>query len=838
MATHSQLRIALNPDDGSWSLMMDGRGLLADCRLLIGGRSDFWKQVAESDDVLSSVVEEKLILVQPHPREVSADSVRFTLGGKLNLLLRLDADRDEARVSLEVEADDIDIEEVRLASGKLGIAKGMVLANGFHSWDPRKLRKLEDLGADEAIESFGCSVVDGELLFGFTGNHVGMNKLVHYRDGRFEAVSRFGLKRFGKIPREELTLVIEFGSSANELLARFAGSCEAPMSKPVGSGWCSWYYYYHDVSEKEVVKNAEVMAKLFKPLGAEYVQLDDGYQRANGDWDTNDKFPHGHRWLTDRIHELGMKAGLWIAPFIIAGKSPVFKEHPEWMIQDEAGKPKEHVSFKPWGGQCYVLDPSHPGARNWLRDLARMITDDWGYDYIKIDFLHYVTDQRRFYANATPVEAYLEGLRAIREGAGEKTFILGCGAPIMPSVGLVDGIRIGGDVWATWGGFEPAVYSSSTRWFMNGRLFWTDPDVLLARPPLTIEEARTWASFYAFTGQMNLLSDNLPELDEARLALLQKSFPVRVPEWVEPVITPVPKPRQSPVVVADDGSSFELSGRWVFKAGDGDYASPTLDESDWTEVRLPHKWDKDLDGFGWYRASFVVPRDFAEKALTLELGKVDDADETFFNGTRIGKTGELPPDYEEAWSLFRRYAIPKDIVRPGEVNTLAIRAYDGGGAGGLYELEPRLHAFEVWRCEDALLMMNLDERERTFAYDLDDEFIAFDFWERELLGRLSKLQVTLKPHACAVIWLRPVEDEPCILGSSAHILGTVDWKRDGNELVGKLPASGYIEPPEVYIYVPASFRITSATGSIQRVGELCILTLPAGVCDFRLSLSG
>ena len=88
------------------------------------------------------------------------------------------------------------------------------------------------------------------------------------------------------------------------------------------SGWCSWYYYFTDINEAEMLLNARWVGEHLRPWGARYVQLDDGWQGVgegggwNRDWTViAPKFPHGLRWLADRIHDLGLLAGLWVIPF-------------------------------------------------------------------------------------------------------------------------------------------------------------------------------------------------------------------------------------------------------------------------------------------------------------------------------------------------------------------------------------------------------------------------------------------------------------------------------------------------------------------------------------------
>src|SRR6202011_5884205 len=84
-------------------------------------------------------------------------------------------------------------------------------------------------------------------------------------------------------------------------------------------------------------------------------------------------------------------------------------------------------------------------------DVLRTVCEDWGFEYVKLDFVYAAAMRgRRYDPNTTGVEAYRRGMQALRRIVGER-FILGCGAPLVPSVGLVDGMRIGSDVAAVWG---------------------------------------------------------------------------------------------------------------------------------------------------------------------------------------------------------------------------------------------------------------------------------------------------------------------------------------------------------------------------------------------------
>src|SRR5207248_1465033 len=138
------------------------------------------------------------------------------------------------------------------------------------------------------------------------------------------------------------------------------------------AGWCSRQELAGSVSEADVVANTDFCAARLDRRFFRYVEVDDGYQRAAGAWDTNDKFPHGHAWLTDQIHAKGFKAGLWLAPFAVAERSGVPAEHPEWLLRDASG-PVVCDTRESWGGAIYALDGAHPKVQQWLFDLARRV---------------------------------------------------------------------------------------------------------------------------------------------------------------------------------------------------------------------------------------------------------------------------------------------------------------------------------------------------------------------------------------------------------------------------------------------------------------------------------
>ena len=294
-------------------------------------------------------------------------------------------------------------------------------------------------------------------------------------------------------------------------------------------GWCSWYHYFHAITEDALRDNLQALAALRSSFPIEVVQLDDGFQSALGDWDeTNRKFPSGLARIGAEIRAAGFEAGIWTAPFLAARDSHLMRDHPDWFIQDEGGAPLPAGYNPNWTRHddkfAYALDPSHPELRDHLERLFRKLVHQFGYSYLKLDFLYAAAAEGlRHGRNWTRAETLRHGLAAIRAGSGEDAFVLGCGCPLGAAVGMVDGMRIGPDVspyWGSGGGDPSTVHALDAiiaRSFMHRRLWLNDPDCLMLRTKetqLSADERLALASVIAGSGGMLLISDNMSLLGE------------------------------------------------------------------------------------------------------------------------------------------------------------------------------------------------------------------------------------------------------------------------------------------------------------------------------------
>lgn len=389
------------------------------------------------------------------------------------------------------------------------------------------------------------------LLIGFVSALCGHGEVALCRDAPPRLEARLGFEGRQVAVGETLVgdkLLIRLDCDEAALLDAYTSEAAAqmqprPSPSPVPSGWCSWYYYYTKVHEQDVIRNLTALRE--RKLPVKYVQLDDGYQRKVGDWlTTNAKFPSGLGGLARQIKDAGFVPGIWLAPFFVQRSSEIYKHHRHFLLRDEDGELRR-LGYHPfWGipdGQVYSLDLTHPEVQDWLRRVFKALCG-LGYEYFKIDFLFAgLRRGRRFDSSKSPLEAYRLGLQIIRETIGER-FLLGCGAPLLPSIGFVDAMRISPDVKEDWRddvvdliahgtGYpsaELALHNCLTRAHLHNKWWCNDPDCLLVRRDkcsLSLPEVQTLVSVMSLTGGMLLLSDDVKLLPGERVQLAQKTLP-------------------------------------------------------------------------------------------------------------------------------------------------------------------------------------------------------------------------------------------------------------------------------------------------------------------------
>jgi alpha-galactosidase len=311
---------------------------------------------------------------------------------------------------------------------------------------------------------------------------------------------------------------------------------EPARQQCVPRGWCSWYHYYSDLNAQDVRANLQAASRLRPELPLELIQIDDGFESAVGDWFSfKSSFPHGVAPLAQEILQAGFIPGLWLAPFTVQRGSHLAHDHPDWLLRRRGRLANAGFIFNaPFGAS---LDLTHPQALDYVAEVIHTAVHEWAFPYLKLDFLYTAALGGR-YADPTRTRAQVlrRGLETIRHAAGPQTFILGCGCPLGPAIGLVDAMRIGADVAERWAPAhfgtevfftgEPdmpstrnAIQNALTRSPLHQRWWINDPDVLLARPEthLSLAEVQSLASVLGMSGGSLFLSDDLSALPPDRL---------------------------------------------------------------------------------------------------------------------------------------------------------------------------------------------------------------------------------------------------------------------------------------------------------------------------------
>lgn len=275
--------------------------------------------------------------------------------------------------------------------------------------------------------------------------------------------------------------------------------------------WCSWYRYFEQVTAADVADNLRAFDG--HGLQVDVVQVDDGWSPGLGEGlRPSDRFGSLEA-LVDEIRSSGRRAGLWLAPFLVGTRTTLAREHPDWLVG-----PAGHN----WGQDLAGLDLTHPGVQEMLRDvLGRLV--ELGIDYLKLDFLYGGAVPGPRHGDVDGVRAYRAGLALVREVVGPDVYLVGCGAPLVPSVGLVDAMRVSPDTFHEGGedgstGLRGLMPLAARAW-QQGRLWVNDPDCVVARPSYSLRER--WAPAARDLGGLRSFSDLVAGLDDWALTMLR-----------------------------------------------------------------------------------------------------------------------------------------------------------------------------------------------------------------------------------------------------------------------------------------------------------------------------
>ncbi len=280
----------------------------------------------------------------------------------------------------------------------------------------------------------------------------------------------------------------------------------------------NWYYAYGNSSDREILRDVEILANLSAGISVRpFAVIDDGWQIAHtgsyngGPWDRgNDAFPD-MKVLANRIKEKNLRPGVWFRPLVTCESFP-----------EECSLPRDPTIYDPGSIGWRILDPSHPRVLNKVREMIRGLKD-WGYELIKHDFSTCDIFGRwgidmgdemthggwRFHDETkTTAEIILHFYRTLREGAGEDTLILGCNTVSHLSAGIFDLQRTGDDTsgreWERT--VKMGVNTLAFRLPQHNTFYAADADCVGITPLIPWEKNKQWLELLAESGTPLFLS--------------------------------------------------------------------------------------------------------------------------------------------------------------------------------------------------------------------------------------------------------------------------------------------------------------------------------------------
>lgn len=339
---------------------------------------------------------------------------------------------------------------------------------------------------------------------------------------------------------ESERLMLATGPDYFSILENYGAAVRAlqqprPDSGPL-MGWWSWTAYYAGITAATAATNAQWLAQHLLPSGFDLFHLDLGYAYARGEYATPNasQFPAGLLPLTHQVCHLGLRQGFWTAPFEVSDRSWVYQHHQDWLVHDAGGRPISiGVGTEAGREVLYVLDATNPAAQQYLRSTYQTLTQQWGAQYIKLDFMDNTAIEGYYYRpHTTALEAQRIGLQVIRDAVGPHVLLDKDGSPMLNTVGLVDEGRLSQDTGHSFLRTKEAAPGIAARFYMDHNFFLSDPDAFTVsrqmiedgpiHAPLTLEEAQASIALAALAGGMFEIGDDLPTLgsDPARLALV------------------------------------------------------------------------------------------------------------------------------------------------------------------------------------------------------------------------------------------------------------------------------------------------------------------------------
>ena len=530
-------------DSGSYALQV-GSFELADCRLKIELDDLDCTPIAWQSEVLSATA---IQLTAENEfgswlAEFAVNEAELTikLSGTLKQAVRL------AKLST-LYIPKITASHLLAQGAKMGSCKSLLTAE-HHDEPFEGFHQLMITASDEQLQlSYPLQQCQPAKFTGVVG------------DGDIAGLAAYSeIMHYGDLKLDTEPLTLQAAVDGIQLMNNYADRyCEIKkdFSAGVEPGWNSWDYYRWTITEEEVLKNAELIAR--DPILSKHVKriiVDDGWQYCYGEWEANHYFPNGMEYLAKELKKMGFKPGLWFAPTIIEPHCRIAQLDYDMLAMGESGKPC--LGYQCMQRHGFLLDPTQPKVQQHLYELFKRYAD-MGYEYFKLDFMATTLNARKF-ADATVPRSKIQELivKPIYEAVHGRAEILGCNYLFEAGNQYVDAVRIGADIHAAWRHLKNNTTAVAARFWGNKKLWINDPDFALCRGFDTVNDpdftrlrpglvgitpdeldAERFNSAYldmnrpqlevllsivlAGGGSVNL-SDNMPRLNESGIDLAQR----------------------------------------------------------------------------------------------------------------------------------------------------------------------------------------------------------------------------------------------------------------------------------------------------------------------------
>ena len=485
-----------------------------------------------------------------------------------------------------------------------------------------------------SIANWNCGIYDSEtedsVVAGFMSFKEGMglvgldyNAAAALEDGGRKGFTRFeGMNHHGPAKsvtstgnRESGLFYVDFSpltifDGLEEYASRYAARAGKKLWTDIPTSWNSWGGgggeggLGTNINEETILANLDVMEEDFKPFGMKWFVIDNGWEKQEGDWDTNeDRFPDhdgmdGMKWLAQEIESRGLIPGIWTAPFWVEKGSKITVEHPDW-IADTA----EMGGFL-LGDGIVTLDVTNPEVLAWVHDHFTKLVHDWGYKWIKLDFSYYTLfNENMVDSELSSAEAYYNMMQVIRDAIGPDTFFLTISAMGL-GYDLTDGGRTTLDNMPTWGdddsqGTKITLRTAAHRYYLNW-LWANHHDLVYYRDTIgmTLNEARTWTSTMCLLGGIVKIGDAFTMLHENPEGLAMARFILPVyPKSARPLdMFELLHPEVFHLAVEREGRKWDVLGLFNWGTNEELLTSSEISEQEKTKSVPLERIGLDPDG--------------------------------------------------------------------------------------------------------------------------------------------------------------------------------------------------------------------------------------------------